>query len=143
LKTSAFLEKQILITVKSYPVPSFSYGETVCCAGIDLDKKKWIRLYPIPFRDLDTDKRFKKYNAINAKYAKASDDHRPESYRIQSASIEIVGQIGTENKWSRRRELILGAQLKTKNGIFVQLSGENVVLRERAKQVNAEAKSPY
>jgi len=29
--------KQVLITVKAYPNPSVKYGETVCCAGIDIE----------------------------------------------------------------------------------------------------------
>jgi hypothetical protein len=57
-------KKRILITVKAYPNPSKTYGETVCCAGIDIDSLKWIRLYPIPFRDLDSEQQFKKYSII-------------------------------------------------------------------------------
>jgi hypothetical protein len=38
LKTSGFENKRILITVKAYPAPSISYGETVCCAGLDIDR---------------------------------------------------------------------------------------------------------
>lgn len=48
--------KKVLITVKSYPSPSRRYGETVCVAGVDLDSGRWVRLYPIPFRDLDKKK---------------------------------------------------------------------------------------
>jgi len=44
--------KKVLITVKAYPNPSTRYGETVCVAGIDIDKKEWVRLYPVPsYRD--------------------------------------------------------------------------------------------
>lgn len=56
--------KRVLVTVKAYPNLSRKYGETVCVAGIDLDTNQWIRLYPIPFRDLDSDQKFKKYNII-------------------------------------------------------------------------------
>lgn len=58
------ITKKVLITVKAYPNPSTKYGETVCCAGIDIDTGKWIRLYPIPFRDLDSAKQFSKYTII-------------------------------------------------------------------------------
>ena len=44
--------KNVLVTVKAYPNLSRKYGETVCVAGIDLDSKQWIRLYPIPFTRL-------------------------------------------------------------------------------------------
>jgi hypothetical protein len=33
---SECLEKRILVVVKTYPNPSSTYGETVCCAGVDL-----------------------------------------------------------------------------------------------------------
>lgn len=70
--------KRILITVKAYPQPSSRYGEAVCVAGIT-EKGKWIRLYPVQFRDLPQEKQFKKYEWIEAKVIKSSDDTRPES----------------------------------------------------------------
>jgi hypothetical protein len=57
-------KKRILITVKAYPNPSRKYGETVCCAGVDLSNSQLVRLYPIKFRDLDEGKQFKKYSII-------------------------------------------------------------------------------
>jgi len=62
--------KTVLITVKAYPNPSKKYGETVCCAGIDLQTNSWIRLYPVTYRDLEYSKRFKKYDIIKVKCAK-------------------------------------------------------------------------
>ncbi len=53
-----FETKKVLVTVKTYPNPSRKYQETVCVAGIDLDTKTWIRLYPIKFRDLEANKQF-------------------------------------------------------------------------------------
>ena len=63
--------KKVLITVKAYPNPSKKYEETVCVAGIDVDNGKWIRLYPITFRDLDENRRFKKYSIIQVRVKKA------------------------------------------------------------------------
>ena len=39
---------EVMITVKTYPNPSETYGETVCVAGVRLDRgaPEWIRLYP-------------------------------------------------------------------------------------------------
>ena len=42
---------KILITVKTYPLPSTAYQETVCTAGVKEDGT-WIRLYPVRFRYL-------------------------------------------------------------------------------------------
>lgn len=70
--------KNVLVTVKAYPNPSRKYGETVCVAGVDLKTSKWVRLYPIPFRDLDDEKKFAKYSVIEVRAKKPSDDKRPD-----------------------------------------------------------------
>jgi len=82
--------KRVLITVKAYPNPSKKYGETVCCAGIDIESLEWVRLYPIPFRDLDSSQKFQKYTIVTVRCWKAPDDHRLESYKVDSDSIKIV-----------------------------------------------------
>lgn len=99
-------KKTVLVTVKAYPNPSKKYGETVCVAGIDLDTKKWIRLYPIPYRDLDDDKKFPKYSIIEVMAKKSNDDHRPESYKVDAGSITIVGHLDTGKKrdWAERKK---------------------------------------
>jgi len=99
--------KQVLITVKAYPNPSKKYGETVCCAGIDLETGSWIRLYPIPYRDLDSSRKFQKYTIIKVRCWKARDDSRPESYKVDCDSIEIVRWLDTGRKWHDRAEIIL------------------------------------
>ena len=90
--------KKVLITVKAYPNPSKKYVETVCCAGIDTDTLRWIRLYPIPFRDLDESQQFKKYTVIEARCWKAEDDHRLESYKVDCGSIKLLSHFDTK-KW--------------------------------------------
>lgn len=99
--------KRVLITVKAYPNPSKKYGETVCCAGIDVDTKQWIRLYPIPYRDLDSSQRFKKYTIISVRCWKASDDQRVESYKIDMNSIELLSLLDTKQNWGKRKEIVL------------------------------------
>jgi len=102
--------KRILVTVKAYPNLSRKYGETVCVAGIDLHSMQWVRLYPIPFRDLDNDRKFKKYRIIEVKAIKASNDHRPESYKVDRDTIKVVGSIDTRpNKvdWAERKKIVL------------------------------------
>lgn len=99
--------RKILITVKAYPNPSKKYVETVCVAGIDLEKYEWLRLYPIRFRDLEEDKKFKKYNIIEIKVFKPSDDNRPESYKVDSDSIKIIDYLKTKDKWNKRKSIVL------------------------------------
>jgi len=103
-----FQTKKILITVKTYPNPSRTYNETVCVAGILLDDPpSWIRLYPIPFRNLNEDQRFKKFDVIEAKVKKNTQDSRPESHKVIAESINITRSIGTENNWQERKDMIL------------------------------------
>ena len=97
--------KSVLITVKAYPNPSKKHGETVCCAGIDMDTLQWIRLYPIPFRDLDQFKKFNKYNIIKVKCYKST-DKRIESYKVDSDTIEILDHLDTSKNWARRKEFV-------------------------------------
>lgn len=44
---------KVLVTVKTYPTLSQKYDELVCTAGF-LEDGSWIRVYPVPFRKLDT-----------------------------------------------------------------------------------------
>src|SRR6267378_7849905 len=57
---------QVLITVKTYPNPSSKYDETVCVAGVRLDRgaPEWIRLYPVRFRNVDEGVQFDKYEIV-------------------------------------------------------------------------------
>jgi hypothetical protein len=77
------------VLVKAYPQPSQQYNETVCCAAITTSGEL-IRLYPIPFRLLRGDQQFFRYDWIEAESWKAESDPRPESYKVEPHSIEIV-----------------------------------------------------
>lgn len=72
-----------------------------------MDSGKWARLYPVPFRDLDENKRFKKYTVIEAAVRKASEDRRPESHKINVDSINHVDYLDTKNGWARRKAIVL------------------------------------
>jgi hypothetical protein len=101
-------KERILITVKTYPTLSRKYGELVCTAGIREDGS-WVRLYPVPFRLMDYQNRYSKYDWIETSLVKSSRDRRPESYHpVDIQDIMQVGHLGTENNWAERRRLILG-----------------------------------
>ena len=90
--------RNILIVVKTYPTPARQGIEVSCTAGIT-DDGQWIRLFPIPFRFLRSDQKFKKYQWIRAKVKKASDP-RIESYNVDIDSIEPLGDpIPSANSW--------------------------------------------
>ena len=78
--------------VKALPQPSKTYGETVCCAGIDL-YGNWLRLYPVSFRTLEQSKKFGRWDHIKFNWRLPNDDKRLESRRVDQQSIEIVGQL--------------------------------------------------
>lgn len=95
--------KQFLMLVKTYPTPSTKYGETVCCAGIDADQRRWVRIFPVNFRSLDEYRRFSKWQFIDAEWTKASDS-RPESVKVYQDSIRPGETIPAGARgWPRRR----------------------------------------
>ncbi|MGH3499359.1 MAG: hypothetical protein ACRDQA_00425 [Nocardioidaceae bacterium] len=93
---------RVLITVKAAPNPSAGYGETVCVAGLRLDDldARWIRLYPINFRELDHGTQFQKYNIISLRAKPARPDTRVESWKPDWGSITVEGNLAG---WERRR----------------------------------------
>ena len=101
------LEK-ILITAKTYPTPSNKYDETVCTAGLREDGR-WVRIYPVPFRKLDYDKQYKKFQWIEADIERNHKDFRPESFKLRKYDrIQILNEIPTDKDgtWQRRREIL-------------------------------------
>jgi hypothetical protein len=101
-----WIRKKVLITVRTYPTPSRAVVEASCTAGIC--DGKWIRLFPVPHRLLDNDKRFRKYQYIEVDTIKAPSDPRPESHKINVDSIKILTEpITRKNNWQVRKSLIL------------------------------------
>ena len=92
----------VLITVKAAPNPSATYGETVCVAGISADVAApgWIRLYPINFRYLDQEQKFKKYDIVSVQARPSTGDYRAESWRPNLDSLTVVRHL---DGWKRRR----------------------------------------
>lgn len=99
---------KVLIAVKTYPTLASKYDELVCTAGFREDGT-WVRIYPIPFRKLEYDKQYKKYDWIEIDIVPNGSDFRMESYRPYSIenSINIIGHIGTESNWHHRKEIVL------------------------------------
>lgn len=100
-------KRRVFITVKTYPTLSKKYDELVCTAGI-LDDGSWVRIYPLPFRKLDYEKRYKKYQWMEFELEKNTGDMRPETYRVVNReTIKVIGKpVGTENYWQKRNDII-------------------------------------
>jgi len=96
--------KRIYIVVKTYPTISREYSELVCTAGV-LEDGTWIRLYPVPFRKLDIDRKYPKYTWIEIGVQRNTEDFRPETYRPDLSTI-LVGARPAKVDWDARRKII-------------------------------------
>lgn len=102
------MEKQrVLIAVKTYPTLSRKYGETVCTAGIREDGS-WVRIYPVPFRRLNEEEQYRKFDWLECRLARNPSDPRPETYRpSDQRELHPIGRIDTSDNWRERRRLLL------------------------------------
>jgi hypothetical protein len=99
--------KRVYITVKTYPIISDKYDELVCTAGV-LEDGSWIRLYPLPFRKLNNDQKYSKYQWIEADIEKNQRDNRMESYKVVNRDTIQVIPLPKTNKtpWEERKRII-------------------------------------
>lgn len=106
--------KKVLLTVTTYPLPSRSYDELVCTAGI-LENGEWIRIYPMPLSFLNGLKKEgkiaqTKYTWIELDLKKRTDDFRPESYSPSDYEFKdmVIGEtIDTKSNWYLRKQICL------------------------------------
>ena len=101
------LERDVLITVKTYPNPSKKYQETVCVACVTKEEG-WVRLYPITFRKLIHGQQFKKYQMVHLRMQK-HEDSRPESFRPDQESFRLGAVLPTTHTWQARKDWLLPA----------------------------------
>lgn len=101
-------EIEVLVTVKAYPALSRRYGEVVCVAGVrtDAGSPEWVRLFPVPFRDLPFDQRFQKYQFVQLKADPHSGDTRPETLRPDVDSLRVGRFVETAGDWEERRQWV-------------------------------------
>jgi hypothetical protein len=118
--------KKVFITVKTYPTISKKYDELVCTAGI-LEDGSWVRIYPLPFRKLDFENRYKKYQWIELALAKNESDPRPESFKVTDISkIKMLHTVDTKNNWNERKRIIFKNQkIYTNRAVLVEMANSN------------------
>lgn len=98
--------KKALVVVRTYPTPSKKGVEVSCTAAIT-ENNKWLRLFPVPYRFLSEDQRFRKYQWVELHITKATADPRPESYKLKQNGIRILTDpLPTANGWQSRKEII-------------------------------------
>ena len=100
------MKEKILITVKTYPTLSKKYAELVCTAGVN-EEGQWRRIYPVPFRQLNSDQKYKKYQWIEVDLRKSTSDGRPETYQIAGQLVIVNDPLPTTGSWRLRREAFI------------------------------------
>lgn len=85
-------ETEAIVIVKAAPQVGQRHGETICCAGIDL-QGNWLRLYPVSFRSLDEGQKFGRWDRVRFRWRLPKDDARTESRRVDQDTIAIVGKL--------------------------------------------------
>lgn len=86
-----------IVLVKAAPQVGTRYGETVCCAAIDI-YGNWVRLYPISFRNLEDGKKFGRWDRISFRWRRPKVDTRVESRRVDQQSLTIVGRLAPSDR---------------------------------------------
>ena len=104
----ASVTMKVLILVKAAPVLTRQLDEIMCVAGIrlDTDPVEWIRLHPVPFRDLSDDSKFKKYEVVTVEVNRSRTDRRPETWSPVHGSIVRREALGTDAGWAQRVALV-------------------------------------
>jgi hypothetical protein len=90
----------ILLTVKASPEIGRSHGETVCVAGLRLDRgtPEWIRLFPVRW-EWFFGGGHPKYQIIEIDIEKHHKDQRPESYRPLLETATVISEL---KGWPKR-----------------------------------------
>lgn len=109
--------KRVLITVTTYPLPSRTYDELVCTAGV-LEDGSWVRIYPVPFKFLSGLRNngvvsTYKFTWIELDLRRREEDFRPESHSPKDYSFEDLvvvdsipiegGKKAKEDAWLLRK----------------------------------------
>ncbi len=102
------IEINVLVLVKAAPVLTRDIEETMCVAGVDMGgtRPAWIRLHPVPFRDLDDDSKFAKYQTVSVQAIRPKSDRRPESWTPLHGSIQPAASLSTDERWAQRRHVV-------------------------------------
>lgn len=105
-----YQQKRVLVCAKTYPTPASKGAEVSCTAGVT-DDGKWIRLFPIPFRFMEGNQRFKKYQWIEVAATKSLSDPRKESFEVNIDTLKTISApLPTKDAWEARKKIVLPLQ---------------------------------
>lgn len=125
----------MLVLVKAVPHPSQRYGETVCCAGVTLDRE-WRRLYPIRFRQL-RDNKFSRWQWVRYRWRRPTADSRRESCHVFEDTL-CIEQTMPEGERAEFLEPLVVGSVKEARGRGDSLS----LIRPRESKFRYKPKSP-
>ncbi len=115
---------KVLVTVKTYPTLSKKYAELVCTAGF-LEDGSWIRIYPVPFRKLDS--RYKKWQWIELDLVKNESDPRKESYRpYDYEDINLGDTVDPKGVWEERKKYALTRVYTNMDELIKEAQNSNI-----------------
>ncbi|MBQ2620337.1 MAG: hypothetical protein IJF84_03275 [Thermoguttaceae bacterium] len=135
---SVYSKKKVLILVKTYPALSKKYDELVCTAGLT-EEGEWIRIYPIPFRLIDYDKQYRKFQWVEVNVIKNDRDYRPESHKVIDIKTIIPGDTipATPKGWEERNRIIL------KNGPGIYNNLEDLIKQSKKNNTSLGILKPF
>ena len=111
---------EVVILIKALPRPSKRYGETVCCAGVTLNRE-WKRLYPVRFRYLESDQKFRRWQRIQFKYRVPNDRFTlldpmivPSASTAAAcgSSLALIRPSNTKFRYRKKSETVLEKEVK-------------------------------
>lgn len=101
-----------MVLVKAVPRPSRRYGETVCCAGITL-QRKWRRLFPVRFRQLK-DNKFSRWQWVRYRWQQPRSDNRRESRHMFEDTLVAGSSMPEAERAGFLDPLIMGSVKRAK-----------------------------
>lgn len=128
-------QDECFIVIKAQPHRSSKYSETVCCAGIGRDGH-WRRQYPVPFRILNNEQQFKRWDWIEYEFVKPTDDKRKESQRVIPESLNVTGSLR-----QRERSQILHTKLRASFAHADSFRESLTLIRPRSLEIVPARKS--
>jgi len=134
------------VLVKALPHVGQRHGETVCCAGVTIEKE-WRRQYPIHFRRL-RDNQFARWQWIEYDWiAPAADDRRRESRRVQEDTIQVGEEMPLRERAAFLAPIVTGstteAALKGMSLALVRPSNVRFSWKAKTPEKIAEERQAY
>ncbi len=89
---------ELMVNCKTYPSVSTKYIETVCTGGVQ-PNGDFVRLYPIPYRFMNSNEKYRRWEVVRVHAYRDDRDTRPESWHFEPGStIQSIDYISTDGR---------------------------------------------